>query len=412
MGFWLTGFFCARRRRHGQSPSQLFYEGPQLCDDPPSVFFRQWPVSIQHADLDHVLLFERLPRVERFGFLDDPDHVAADGPENDLRHRDEAYAQPSPSQNTDDASANRKKLLSPSDRSSVRSGLFSSFTPTEVPMSTQLALHKGARLIERHELDVVDPPPPTDTWFPLKHSTVLDRVGSTLFDAGYQIEKQALALTADGQRFFATLDLRTPIMDGVSLMIGIRNSTDKSMPIGFCAGERVFVCDNMAFSSEVVIARKHTRFGERRFNDALSRAVLGLSRYQAVAQARIESLRHFDLSEDAANSYLLQSAERGVVGWRLLPKVIEEWRNPKHEEFRPRTAWSLFNSFTEVFKDRQRTQPARAAAETIRLQKLLLPQYEEDVSDVSRGNESERVEERAEGEAVLVQEVLDRERTS
>jgi hypothetical protein len=30
--------------------------------------------------------------------------------------------------------------------------------------------------------------------------------------------------------------------------------------------------------------------------------------------------------------------------------VIEAWEEPKHEEFAPRTAWSLFNAFTEVQK--------------------------------------------------------------
>jgi hypothetical protein len=31
--------------------------------------------------------------------------------------------------------------------------------------------------------------------------------------------------------------------------------------------------------------------------------------------------------------------------------VIEVWEEPKHEEFAARTAWSLFNAFTEVQKD-------------------------------------------------------------
>jgi len=239
-------------------------------------------------------------------------------------------------------------------------------------MSTRLMLHRGARLVERPELDEVYPPPPTDTWFPLKHSVVLDRVQETLEGSGYAIARRSLSLSADNHRFFGTLDLTSGIADGVSLSIGVRNSTDKTFPIQFCCGERVFVCDNLAFSAEVVIARKHTRFGEMRFNDALSRSVLGLRQYTAVAQKRIEVLQHFDLSEDVANSYLLQAAERGVVGWRILPQVIKEWRNPQHEEFRPRTAWSLFNAFTEVLKDRQKSQPAKAATETIRLQKLLI----------------------------------------
>jgi hypothetical protein len=241
-------------------------------------------------------------------------------------------------------------------------------------MVANLMLHSGARLVDRPALDLIEPPQPTDSWFPLKHSLVLDRVRTTLVDSGYEIQRQSLAISPEGHRFFATLDLRTRIMEGIALAVGIRNSTDKSMPIGFAAGERVFVCDNLSFSSEIVIARKHTRFGEQRFNEALSNAVLGLRQYEAVAQERIDRLRHCDLSEDAANSYLLQAAEQGIVGWRLLPKVIQGYRHPCHEEFKPRNAWSLFNSFTLVLKDRQRSQPARAAAETINLQRLLLGQ--------------------------------------
>lgn len=245
-----------------------------------------------------------------------------------------------------------------------------------------LMLHTGARLVERAELDAVYPPAPTDTWFPLKHSAVLDRVMSTLDASGYHVTKASFALSADNHKFFGTLDLQSPIADGITLAVGIRNSNDKSFPIGFMAGDRVFCCDNLAFSAETVIARKHTRFGEIRFNEALSRAVLGLRQYTDVAQKRIEALQHFDLSEDAANSYLLQSADKGIIGWRLLPQVIREWRNPSHEEFKPRTAWSLFNSYTEVLKDRQRTQPARAATETINLQRLLLQQEPIDVVGV------------------------------
>jgi hypothetical protein len=54
-------------------------------------------------------------------------------------------------------------------------------------------------------------------------------------------------------RFFATLDLENEVCDGVRLAVGIRNSFDKSFPIGFCCGERVMVCDNLSFGSEVII---------------------------------------------------------------------------------------------------------------------------------------------------------------
>ena len=79
-------------------------------------------------------------------------------------------------------------------------------------------------------------------------------------------------------------------------------------------------------------------------------------------------------SDDAANSLLLQAYERRVIGLRLLPQVIEEWRRPQREEYRPRTAYSLFNCFTDVLgRERQSRFPAESALATMRLSKLLTP---------------------------------------
>jgi hypothetical protein len=50
-----------------------------------------------------------------------------------------------------------------------------------------------------------------------------------------------------------------------------------------------------------------------------------------------------------------------------LPKVIEAWDEPRHEEFAPRTAWSLFNAFIEVQKD---TGPRAQMEGSLRLSSL------------------------------------------
>jgi hypothetical protein len=121
----------------------------------------------------------------------------------------------------------------------------------------------------------------------------------------------------------------------------------------------------------VVITRKHTRYGQARFGEAIAVTVAGLQEFRENEARRIELYRTTELGPDQANSLILQAYERGIIGARLLPDVIQQWRNPSHPEFQERTAWSLLNAFTEVLKDRQRQQPARAAHETITLQKLL-----------------------------------------
>lgn len=240
--------------------------------------------------------------------------------------------------------------------------------------SSTLMNHRGAREVSRTELVDIETPPPTKTWFPIPHQTVLDAVWSTLEGAGFQIRQSRLSLAYDDARFFATLDLATPINDGVSLAVGIRNSTDQSFPIGFCCGQRVFVCSNLAFTSEIVVSKKHTRFGQERYLEGLARAVGSLEQYRQSAAVWIQQLQAYELNDNAANSYLLQAYEQEIIGIRMLPQVIREWRQPSREEYRPRTAYALFNCFTDVLgRERQARYPAESALATMRLSRLLAP---------------------------------------
>lgn len=241
-------------------------------------------------------------------------------------------------------------------------------------VSSTLMNHCGARQVNATELATIEPPEPTRTWFPLAHRAVLDSVCGTLEGAGYMICRSRLSVSHGGARFFGTLDLTTSVSDGVTLAVGIRNSNDQSFPIGFCCGQRVFVCDNLAFTSEIVVSKKHTRFGQERYLEGLARAVGSLEQYRLSAAGWIERMQSHELGDDIANSLLLQAYERKIVGLRLLPLVVDEWRKPSREEYRPRTAYSLFNCFTEVLgRERQTRFPAESALATMRLSKLLAP---------------------------------------
>jgi Domain of unknown function (DUF932) len=241
---------------------------------------------------------------------------------------------------------------------------------TEVVKSTLIA-HCGARIVVRSELDKVDAPSPTKTWFPVRHSDVLEAVSRTLVGAGFFVNKSQIALTRDDARMFATMDLTTPLAEGVTLAVGVRNSIDKSLPLGFCAGSRVFVCDNLAFRSELMVHRKHTRFGQSRFEEEIGQAVQSLEQFRAAEVARIFHMRETPITDETAESYMLRAYERGILSHRLLPQVIREWRQPRFEEFKPRTLWAIYNAFTSALAPRQKTNPQHFAALTIRLGGLM-----------------------------------------
>ncbi len=68
--------------------------------------------------------------------------------------------------------------------------------------------HKGAIQLDRNQLRTIEAPPPTDTWFPLKHSVVLDRVCETLDGVGFGVESMQLSVGRNAQRFFGVLQLQ------------------------------------------------------------------------------------------------------------------------------------------------------------------------------------------------------------
>jgi hypothetical protein len=231
--------------------------------------------------------------------------------------------------------------------------------------------HCGAKLVTKGDLELIPAPPPTATWFPIRHLDVLESVEETLDKANFGIKSCHFSVSKQGQRFFGVLDLQSDLADGVSLSVGIRNSNDKTFPIGFCIGNRTFVCDNLAFSSEVVISKRHTRFGEDRFREGIAATVGKLADYQKLEAKRIEQLQAQPLTEQQAESIVLRAWDKGIVGTRMLRPLLNEWRSPSYEDFESRTAWSMLSAYTHVAKDRQRRYPNKSAHEVMSFQTLL-----------------------------------------
>jgi hypothetical protein len=244
---------------------------------------------------------------------------------------------------------------------------------------SDLMLHAGGRLVTLDELKVCKTPQPEGRWHPVAHAQVLDTVTATLTGAGYAVKAQALAVARDGKRFFGTLDLTTPLTpdNTVALAVGIRNSTDKSFPLGFCAGARVFVCDNLAFNAELLVKRKHTRLAVGRWNTEIVAAVQKLPSFAEAEAARIARLMASELTDDQALAFIVRAMEKHVISVPTVPKVLAEWRTPRCDYGtgeRP-TAWKLLNCFTTILgRERAVRSPNEYAGQTIRLNALMVPE--------------------------------------
>lgn len=213
-----------------------------------------------------------------------------------------------------------------------------------------LMLHAGAQRVEREQLAAVATPQATRTWQPIPHSTLLDGITSTLARNGLSIVNEAHGVTTDGARYFGLMQLAS-IGTTAALVLGIRNSHDMRFPAGIVCGAQVFVCDNLSFSGEIKLARKHTRFIIRDLPTLTDRAIGQLADMRVKQEARFIAYQNAEVSNIEAHDLAIRAVDANVLPVTRLPDLLKQWREPAHPEFAGRSLWSLFNGFTHVLKE-------------------------------------------------------------
>ena len=230
-------------------------------------------------------------------------------------------------------------------------------------MNCNLILHCGANAVERNELATVATPHSTSTWFPIPHEEFLVGVEEALPRFGLSVVQEAHALTHDGQRYFGLVQIQNGNQHpDYTWVLGVRNSHDKIFPAGIVAGAQVFVCDNLAFSGEVKVARKHTRFILRDLPGLIGNAIGKLVSKWKHQDQRIEAYKNCRLKDRDAHDLVIRALDVGAVNVTQIPAVLDEWREPRHPEFRNRNVWSLFNGFTDALKGNLGLLPRRTGA--------------------------------------------------
>jgi hypothetical protein len=199
---------------------------------------------------------------------------------------------------------------------------------------------------------------------PVAHGTLLDQVQRGLEANDLHLVGEAHGLTRDGQRYFGLLQVANgdnPADFG--LVVGVRNSHDKSFPAALALGAAVFVCDNLSFSGEVGLARKHTVHIERDLPQLVGRAVGMLGGLRRTQETRFDAYKRYELSDCQAHDLMIRAVDARVVPVTKVPEVLREWRQPRHPEFGPGwTGWRLFNAFTEALKGNVDLLPKRTQA--------------------------------------------------
>lgn len=236
---------------------------------------------------------------------------------------------------------------------------------------TQLLLHAGGDYCTLDDLRHIPLPAETQTYKPVSHydlATNLAEVsGSMLVD--YELDRSQYGIARDGNQLFGVHTYRNG-SDSMGLSIGFRNSYDKSISVGIAIGASVFVCDNLALTGEIAIARKHT---SNVWQDLEELIITTTYRSQHNFKRIVEDAQLMQgqyLSDNDAYRLIGLLYGNSVITPRQIPVVKKEWLTPSHPEFSDRNVWSLYNAATEALKS---SPPNKIMEKHIALHEMLSP---------------------------------------
>jgi hypothetical protein len=217
-------------------------------------------------------------------------------------------------------------------------------------------------LVSREELVSVRTPDATESFTPIPHSFLVEQTMQALERSGYSVTEEKHALNRFGQRYFGGFQIAGPDINSSErkLVLGLRNSHDKAFAASICIGNRMIVCENLCFSSDVKLARRHTVNIIRDIPRVLSEAIGRLLSHWTDMETRISRYQNTEIGFDQACALAVQLAEAKALPARDVFPVTQEFKAPRHPEFNSPTLWNLYNSVTENLKGSDLTKlPAR-----------------------------------------------------
>ena len=241
----------------------------------------------------------------------------------------------------------------------------------------------GATLISSNKVTMdtlsdIKIPDKTHSYIPVSHVDFINNtkdIANRILDK-HQLHKEQYGVARDGKQMFGTLTYKESFHDDpqhIGLSIGIRNSYDKSMSLGLCSGASVFVCENLMMTGEVVVMRMHKGNIIDELKGLIFNALLKAEDKFATIHADSQQLKKHALEDNTvAYNVMGRLYGYGVVTERQLPVMKREWQSPKHDAFKDRTAWSLYNAGTESLKT---TPPMHKMKRHIQMHRIFTSEF-------------------------------------
>ena len=199
-------------------------------------------------------------------------------------------------------------------------------------------------------------PDRTDTYTPISHASVINRVRSEITNAGFIITGEDYRCTNDGQIALGTLRMNYKVDPDIELSANFTNSYNKQLAFRFNLGGLVKVCMNgmMLNNSKFgKFKRVHKGAADLLAEGIISDYINNAGEYWESLVEHKDSMKGILLSSTAQHDVLGELfLKRDVLNTMQLNTVKKELVKPSFDyKIDSDSAWVLYNHITLALKD-------------------------------------------------------------
>jgi hypothetical protein len=244
-------------------------------------------------------------------------------------------------------------------------------------------------IVTMEQAFAIEIPEETKTYTPVSNEDLWKLMQQKAHSRGLMLGIPEMGIDCNGKRLFGSVEIvnQDHLDNEVRLMLGFRNSYDKSMSVGICFGSKVFVCSNMCFTGytsedEEAVGQVHHRHSSNVWDGLPERLDAAMDKFEVFKSFQdsfYTRLKEQSLTDADAHHLIIESVRAGAINARDCMPLANEWAFQEngptceaeeenwHPEFAPRNAWSLFNAYTEKAKKQQVKNPLEANLRSIKM---------------------------------------------
>ena len=188
---------------------------------------------------------------------------------------------------------------------------------------------------------------------PVPHDYAIEFFKNSLMEHNIEIIRERAMLSPDTMKLMFVADVRPngKAEEGFVFSVGFINNNDRTKAFTGIAGTTVYVNNAQWYVSDNSFKTRHTTTVREMLAERSAHIINWFNEYYQQQSGVIERMKNTQITDkDVGGLVLAYIREKYVLSSTNIKRIVDEWDKPKHEEFKPRTLWSLQNACAEVFK--------------------------------------------------------------